>query len=349
MKNIKKNCFFVVGCLIGGVLGAVMAMRTDTLPELLMAFVLLFAAVYAQLILHEAGHLIAGLLTGYRFKSFRIGSLMLMKTRDRWRLVRYKLAGTGGQCLMAPPPMENGNYPNTLYHFGGAIMNLLWAVLAGLMLYLTGYSAWWLGTLAAGLIMAATNGIPMKTGMVDNDGRNAVRSLHEEDVRTGFYRQLQVNAALTDGRRLRDMPEEWFSCAEGQEHERGYLRFQYLLDRGDYEGAREFGERMKDCGMPGVHSALLENDLRCLDLLNGRVPSDPSKALRQLTKAMPSYPAVLRSNYLFALLQENDAEKAEQIKRKFEKMLRAYPYPSDTKADEALMALGQQKYADSKR
>ena len=344
MKNIKKTCFFVVGCLIGGVLGAVMAMRTDTLPELLMAFVLMFAAVYAQLILHETGHLIAGLLTGYRFVSFRIGSLMLMKTQGRWRLARFKLMGTGGQCLMAPPAMVNGNYPNTLYHFGGAIMNLLWAVLAGLMLYLTGYSAWWLGTMVAGALMAATNGIPMKAGMVDNDGRNAVRSLHEEDVRTGFYRQLQINAALTDGQRLRDMPAEWFACAEGQEHERGYLRFQYLLDQADYQAARELGERLMECSLPGIHGALLENDMRCLDLLDGKTPAAPSKALGQLGKAMPAYPAILRSRYLFALLEEKNEEKADKIKGQFHKMLDAYPYPSDTKADEALMALAWQKY-----
>ena len=41
--------------------------------------VLMAAAYYLQLILHEGGHLIFGAATGYRFSSFRIGSLMLVK------------------------------------------------------------------------------------------------------------------------------------------------------------------------------------------------------------------------------------------------------------------------------
>ena len=36
-------------------------------------------ALLAQITLHEGGHLVCGLLSGYRFCSFRVGSLMWMK------------------------------------------------------------------------------------------------------------------------------------------------------------------------------------------------------------------------------------------------------------------------------
>ena len=65
--------------------------------------VMMTAAFYLQTILHEGGHLVCGLLTGYRFVSFRIGSWMVQRENGRLRFHRYTLAGTAGQCLLAPP------------------------------------------------------------------------------------------------------------------------------------------------------------------------------------------------------------------------------------------------------
>lgn len=60
-------------------------------------------AVVIHLILHEAGHLIAGLLTGFRFLSFRVFKYTLVKTDEGLRWKRYHIAGTGGQCLLELP------------------------------------------------------------------------------------------------------------------------------------------------------------------------------------------------------------------------------------------------------
>lgn len=73
---------------------------------LIVLALMLFIAVLAfqmQVIVHEGGHLLFGLLCGYRFLSFRIGSLMLIKTGEGFRIRRFTLKGTGGQCLMIPP------------------------------------------------------------------------------------------------------------------------------------------------------------------------------------------------------------------------------------------------------
>lgn len=58
--------------------------------------VMMTAAFYLQTILHEGGHLVCGLLTGYRFVSFRIGSWMVQRENGRLRFHRYTLAGTAG-------------------------------------------------------------------------------------------------------------------------------------------------------------------------------------------------------------------------------------------------------------
>lgn len=51
-----------------------------------------------QTILHETGHLIGGLLTGYKFCSFRIGNLQLQRENGALRFRRLKLAGRAGSA-----------------------------------------------------------------------------------------------------------------------------------------------------------------------------------------------------------------------------------------------------------
>lgn len=52
----------------------------------ILSLVCLILAVFVQIILHEGGHLIFGLATGYRFVSFRVGSLTLIKEGGKFRL-----------------------------------------------------------------------------------------------------------------------------------------------------------------------------------------------------------------------------------------------------------------------
>ena len=343
MKKMKKYLLLLAALPVGGGAGYLVAEHADNLTSLLFGVCAMVLAMYAQVILHETGHLIAGLLTGYRFVSFRIGSLMLMRKGGKLHFTRFSLAGTGGQCLMAPPPLRGDSYPCVLYHYGGAIMNLLWAILAAVLLWRRGYSAWWVGTLAAALLMALTNGIPLKLNALDNDARNALRSRREPDVRMGFYRQLQINAALTEGGRLREMPADWFDCAPGQEHERGYMRFQWLMDQEQFDRAREYGLSIRRSPMPGIYSVLLGNDLRCLALIAGETPEAPDKNTLQIMRAMKNNPAILRTQYILALLQENDPAKANRYRTQFEKAARAYPYPGDVQADYALIRLADRK------
>ena len=90
----------------------------------------LILAVFVQIILHEGGHLIFGLATGYRFVSFRVGSLTLIKEKGKFRFKRFSISGTGGQCLLSPPDKPYEQLPYFWYNAGGVLMNLLTAILA---------------------------------------------------------------------------------------------------------------------------------------------------------------------------------------------------------------------------
>ena len=120
----------LLAALVGGAAGYWGMCQVDALglPGLLVLLLLLVLAYVLQVVVHEGGHLVCGLLTGYRALSFRIGRVLLVKLDGRWRLRAYHIPGTGGQCLMAPPAQENPPY--RLYHLGGGLANLLLSLLA---------------------------------------------------------------------------------------------------------------------------------------------------------------------------------------------------------------------------
>ncbi|MGN0061684.1 MAG: hypothetical protein ACI382_04930, partial [Alloprevotella sp.] len=74
-------------------------------------------------ILHEVGHLLFGLLTKYRFSSFRVFCWMVVKEAGGLRLRRYNIAGTMGQCIMLPPSASEAT-PYFWYNAGGILVNL---------------------------------------------------------------------------------------------------------------------------------------------------------------------------------------------------------------------------------
>jgi len=48
-------------------------------------------AVFFHIILHEAGHLVGGLLSGYKFISFRVGSFALVRRDGKFVRKSYRV------------------------------------------------------------------------------------------------------------------------------------------------------------------------------------------------------------------------------------------------------------------
>ena len=104
---------------------------------LVAALVFVYIATLLHTIIHEGGHLVFGLLTGYKFISFRVGSFMLKKEDKKLVFKRFTLAGTGGQCLMSPPELKNERMPYVMYNLGGALMNIVFSIITGVLMILT--------------------------------------------------------------------------------------------------------------------------------------------------------------------------------------------------------------------
>ena len=120
---------------------------------------------------------------------------MLLKKDGRLQFFRYQLAGTGGQCLLAPPPWREEGFPSLLYNLGGPAANLLSAALCGLGAWL----CWQKAPLAAGLwgvwamlglYLGLVNGIPLKIQGMPNDGYNALCLRGDKAAQRAIWAQL---------------------------------------------------------------------------------------------------------------------------------------------------------------
>lgn len=319
----------------------------------------MYAAIIVQLIIHEAGHLVFGLLSGYKFNSFCVFSFMWVKENGKIRFRRFSIAGTAGQCLMAPPDMVDGKIPLLLYNLGGSLMNIFSGMIF-LGLFFIFKDILFLSSLlllfsVVGFVLAAMNGVPMRMGMVDNDGYNAVALTRSREAMRSFGVQMKVNEQISKGVRLKDMPEEWFVVPSDEAMKNsmvaatGVFACNRLMDEGKYDEANKLMAHMLeiDSDMVGLHRNLLICDRVYVELIteNRREVLDSmlTEELGQFMRAMKNSPSILRTKYAYALLCEKDNERAERIKSLFEKCAKTYPCQSDIVSERELMELAEKR------
>lgn len=363
MKKSKKNVLdklltWVLILLLGmaaGYLGASLAaeigMASDALPFLILG---LLAGFFIQIILHEGGHLVFGLATGYGFVSFRVGSLMLIRRDGRFQWCRYRLSGTGGQCLLSPPPWREEGFPVFAYNLGGPLINFVSVLLCGALVVLFRRSSpalacIWIGIGLAGLYLGLVNGIPLKISGMPNDGYNALHLGKDPVSRRAFWAQLAINAAQMEGRRLRDIPEEWFILpgdAGPDDPMKGAVwvyRYSRLVDQGRYEEASALREQLlqENGKLAAVHQYALQADQGLFDLMDGRISQGldilGSAEIKAFCRQMKGNPGIVLVQYA-AARAAGKTQEADRLRARLEKDLDAWPYPGDADATRELLA-----------
>lgn len=349
-----------VSGLFGAACGWVLAdhlpdLEMGLLPSLAVMLGLLAAGVWLQTVLHELGHLVFGLLSGYRFLSFRVGRVLLLREKGKLRLRRYSLAGTSGQCLMLPPEGDPETLPVVLYNLGGVLLNLISGALG-----LAGAAGTAQPIIQAGLLMfgaygflsALLNGVPLR-GTVDNDGYNLRAALAGGAARRALWVQLQVAGAMAQGLRLREMPEEWFRWPEETDLSNSLCAAvavyccNRLLDEHRLAECRERITALLD-GAPGLtplYRGLLAGDRMFLELLRGdsaAVQALDTQETRRILHVMRGNPSVLRTEYARACLERRDQAEAAKLLVRFDRIAARWPYAGDIASERELLALVSQ-------
>lgn len=317
--------------------------------------VVLYLAMFFHMIIHETGHLVFGLLTGYRFSSFRILSFMFIKVNNKIQLKKLSIAGTGGQCLMSPPDMIDGKLPVLLYNLGGPIFNLLTAVFFLLLFF--SFSLHPILAPASlifslvGIIFAILNGIPMRMGTVDNDGYNAYSMHNNQEALRAFWLQMKINESISSGQRLKEMPDDWFYLPEENAMNNsmvavmGVFYCNRLMDQHQFSDAAKFMDHILHIpsGIVDLHRNMMLCDRLFLELIGDNDPQIIDKLytdnLRKFMKSMQSFPSIIRTQYAYTKIIEKDNQKADALFAKFQKSANTYPYPQEVIAEYEYISL----------
>lgn len=336
----------------------------DVVIKILTFFVMVFMVYYIQTIVHEAGHLVFGLLTGYKFCSFRIGKNMFVIENGKLKCIKYGIQSTGGQCLMVPPNWQGDNTPYMLYHLGGSLLNLIVGLISfGLYLLFKNipYLSLFL-LLSSGicLLIVIMNGVPLKLGGVNNDGYNALEIWRNKKANKVMWQQLKINEMLMNGASLLDVPASWFVLPEADEMNNSiiatsavYIQNRYLGNH-QYDKALELAKSLinNENAIMGIHKNLLKLDVVYCELLKGNtsaVDEFLDKDVKNTIKAMPTFISVLRTNYAIALLKDNDEAQAKKIMETFDKVATKYPYQGEVTIEKSLMEVAKQNWQNTQQ
>ena len=321
------------------------------------AMIIMYIASFVQTIIHESGHLIFGLITGYKFVSFRIGHFMFIKEKGRLKIKLYNVVGTAGQCLMMPPQW-NEKIPYRLYNLGGCIMNAataLFALAAYFAAGAEGFFALCMAMLAVmGLSMALTNGIPMRVGGISNDGMNAALLGKKENTLRAFWLQLYVNGLIAKGERYRNMPREWFRLPEGEELSdpiccaMGVMLYNFCFDMHEFDEAEQTINYMLNApGLLDVEKNELLCELLFLRVLRGapkeEIDSLLTPKLDKYIKATANDVSRRRLAYAYQLLYIKNCSTAQKCLEVFERTAATYPYSAETENEREIIEIVKQK------
>ncbi len=210
---------FLGGALIGGS-GTVLAIAWVReaggevgLVAMLSVLVGLMLGWWPQMLVHEAGHAVAGRIGGFELVAIAVGRWRGERGGDRWRFHRRpEERGVGGFALMLPRGEDTPRWGHALYMLGGPLANLLAA--AGLLALagpadaaLGGWAGGAvLGIAAAGALLGLVNLVPFTSGGWSTDGRQLLTLLRDRPEARITAQLLRVSAWATLGRRPRDWP-----------------------------------------------------------------------------------------------------------------------------------------------
>ena len=356
----------LIGLLIGGLIVVVFTDTTwseyidryysidfsEGVAVFIVAVVSMIVSFMILVPIHELGHLVCGLLSGYRFVSFRIFNYTILKADGKFRIKKFAVAGTGGQCLLTPPDLPLDRIPTGWYNFGGVLANIivLAIVLPFFLLPLNPFVAEALGVfVAVDAIMILLNGIPMMANGVGNDGYNM--RLLKKNLRSkqGIVSQLRANALIQNGVRPKDMPDEYFENPEHIDYRNPLevsvplMYSSRLVDEMKYAEALECIESIyshKEEIMP-LYVKEIACELAFLYLRTGQSEKADKLLDKELRKYIETYRKMMSSKErllcAIALYLEHDKPKAGKIYSDLRSRQDDYLLQGEVKSDISLM------------
>ncbi len=253
-KPPKSSKTMTVASFVLGGIGGVFAIEfLDSLtadlswPAMLGLVATVAVVFWLQILLHEAGHAVAGMLTGRRLLGAGVGPLRIDRGVGGWRL-RWGggVRGVGGYAALTPDARADARGPAIVFILGGPLANLLTAALALAVLRLGlspgGFGSIALGAIAAcGTFLGLINLLPFKSQGWSSDGYTLRELLRDTPASKVMRAQQCVLALAMAGVRPRDWPVAQLDVPHelppDVRFSANMLRLSWALDHGDRPAA----------------------------------------------------------------------------------------------------------------
>jgi hypothetical protein len=206
---------------------------------------LLLPALYVAILIHELGHLAAGVMVGMNPGGICVGGLMLAKSGDRW-IFRFESRFLfGGFAIPLPAQREFRRARHAWMTAGGPLASILLTILCGLAIRVFGNGVWdWIATLFwSGVITVVPSVIPYSVKGHLSDEARLWQLLRNPDRARRWMAVVALQAENMNGVRPRDWSAEVMEQAlESADSEPYYAAVQLLaasrsMDQGDQDSA----------------------------------------------------------------------------------------------------------------
>lgn len=301
-------------------------------------FLSIYLVVMVHIIFHEAGHMIGGFITGYRFLFFRIGSATLVRTDGGLKIRKLKVPGTGGQCIMVPPEMKDGDYPVVIYNLGGGLMNIILSLVAVIIIKTYSLNPVALGFLEifaiVGIYIGIVNLVPLK--VISNDGANIFYLKNDLEERIALHKILNDEEDIINCKEV----EETSLNIDEEDLSKTFIqgifinRMEDRFYKMEFEEAKSIDEKLLGkVKMNMTFEFMVKTTLSTIYLIEGSVEQAEEllkdKSLRKYLKNKDVLHVEILNYAKDRILEGKDGKKF--IKR-IEKMKDKYIYPSHMKA-----------------
>lgn len=208
--------------VIGAVIGTQLHRLPITLPELAwLPFLLALALTpWLHIVVHEAGHALAGTLFGQNVFALGVGRWRLERGQKRWHWRRgTAVKGISGFAILIP---RAGREPTrtdmVMYFLGGPLVNLLTAALIFVVVWIwkpaLGPASAWLGAGCAALILGVINLVPFRSAGWYSDGMSLLHLLQGKTAARLRLQTARLQGLAFMGVRPRDWPQAWLPEAD---------------------------------------------------------------------------------------------------------------------------------------
>jgi hypothetical protein len=236
-----------VAVLIGSALAyAAVALWPRSVSAYLLPVFLFFSSI-AGIVVHEAGHLCAGLLVRFRPTLMIVGPVRLRRMPSGWKFETGRLGFLGGAAVSMPEGEHDLRRRLMFYVSGGAAANVLCAVIAASLAHGRDGAGVFLAILS--LVSVCFSGLamyPLEAAGVHTDGSRFLQLWRGGPEADRWLAAVHLVALSFQGARPAEWPEEWVRRAvayrdvSADGFQSAMIGYSVALDRGDLEAARHW-------------------------------------------------------------------------------------------------------------